>query len=180
MSREREWMRVWKFWKSWKFSWFPAFVWHSDVLIWCLSIIFQFILFLQIEVRTRYSLWANPAPFIRYFGYSVGESPAVDIVLAFRWSLIWINLAGRWSLIWISLAFRWSIIGNSLSGRWSLFWTALPSDDRSSEGSAVQKSDHLPAKLFPMIDHRKQFEIHLSDHLNAKTMSTAGLSPTGK
>ena len=50
-------------------------------------------------------------------------------------------------------------------------------------------SDHLPAKLFPMIDHltvkpfpmidhRKQFEIHLSDHLTAKTMSTAELPPT--
>ena len=38
------------------------------------------------------------------------------------------------------------------------------SDARSTEKSAGQKSDQLPAKLFPMIDHRKQFEIHLSDH----------------
>ena len=28
------------------------------------------------------------------------------------------------------------------------------SDDRSTEISAGQKSDHLPAKPFPMIDHR--------------------------
>merc|ERR1711994_489375 len=28
------------------------------------------------------------------------------------------------------------------------------SDDRSTEKSASQKSDHLPAKPFPMIDHR--------------------------
>ena len=28
------------------------------------------------------------------------------------------------------------------------------SDDRSTEKSAGQKSDHLPAKPFPMIDHR--------------------------
>ena len=28
------------------------------------------------------------------------------------------------------------------------------SDDRSTEKSAGQKSDHLPAKLLPMIDHR--------------------------
>ena len=63
------------------------------------------------------------------------------------------------------------------------------SDERSSEESAGQKSDHLPAKLFPMIDHRNakliQMSDHLpakliqmSDHLNAKTMSTAGLPPT--
>ena len=29
------------------------------------------------------------------------------------------------------------------------------SDDRSTEKSAGHKSDHLPAKLFPMIDQRK-------------------------
>ena len=38
--------------------------------------------------------------------------------------------------------------------------------------------DHLTVKPFPMIDHRKQFEIHLSDHLTAKTMSMDELPPT--
>ena len=48
------------------------------------------------------------------------------------------------------------------------------SDDRSTEKSAGQKSNHP----FPMIDHLAAKLIHLSDHLNAKTMSTAELSPT--
>ena len=62
--------------------------------------------------------------------------------------------------------------------------------ERSSEESAGQKSDHFPAKLFPMIDHRNAKLIQMSDHLNAakliqmsdhliaKTMSMDELPPT--
>ena len=37
------------------------------------------------------------------------------------------------------------------------FWPRVPaiSHERSSEESAGQKSDDLPAKLFPMINHRE-------------------------
>ena len=43
----------------------------------------------------------------------------------------------------------------------------------------IQKSDHLPIKPFPMIDHLSAKLIQMSDHLIAKTMSIDGLSQTG-
>ena len=43
---------------------------------------------------------------------------------------------------------------------------------------AGQKSDHLPAKLFQMINHLTAKLIQMSDHLTAKTMSIKRFSPT--
>ena len=60
---------------------------------------------------------------------TVGGSPAVDIVLAFRWSLKWIYFAGRWS-----------IIGNGLTGRRAIIF---PSN----------------RFIFPMIDQRKKVPV---------------------
>ena len=42
----------------------------------------------------------------------------------------------------------------------------------------IQKSD-LPVKPFPMIDHLTVKLIQMSDHLTTKTMSIDELSPTG-
>ena len=43
------------------------------------------------------------------------------------------------------------------------------SDDRSTEISAGQKSDHLPVKPFPMIDHLPAKLIQMIAHLPVKT-----------
>ena len=51
------------------------------------------------------------------------------------------------------------------------------SDDRSTEKSAGQKSDHLK-KLFPMIDHRNVKLIQMSDHLLTKLIQMSDHLPT--
>ena len=72
-----------------------------------------------------------------------------------------------------STFFRWSLIWNSFFQMIAL----LPMIDHlkktisvewSSEESAGQKSNHLPAKLFPMIDHLATKLIQMSDHLTAR------------
>ena len=101
----------------------------------------------------------------------VRGSSAVDIVLAFRWSLIWIyftirwsiignGLTGRWSLFWINFAVRWSIIGNSLA--------VIRAIISPSNRFAGHKSDHLPVKTFPMIDHLTAKLFPMIDHLTVK------------
>ena len=98
--------------------------------------------------------------------------------LAVRWSIIGNVLTGRWSLLWTANrfifpmidqrkkvpviraiisppnCFRWSINGKKCRSEERSSPRQTVSDDRSTEQSAGQKSDHLPAKPFPMIDHR--------------------------
>ena len=55
--------------------------------------------------------------------------------------------------------FRWSINGKKCRSEERSSDCQTVSDDWSTEKSAGHKSDHLPAKLFPMIDQRKKVPV---------------------